>query len=108
MSSLVPRTGRFIRDRILLTRLFLPKMQWSARSVNLSVFFVVRHTPARVFLIFDIRNSPTADELRPVLVVVALVDCGVAVTTCLSELRCVPGLNLYGNRIKSGLETRPL
>ena len=61
---------------ILLTRLILPKMHLSARRRELAGLFVVRHTPARVFLIFDIRNSPTADELRPVLVVVALVDYG--------------------------------
>jgi hypothetical protein len=39
---------------------------------------VVGHPPTRVFLIFGIRGSPAADELRPVFVVVALADCEIA------------------------------
>ena len=52
---------------------------------ELAGLFVVGHTPARVFLILGIRDSPAADELRPVLVVVALVDCEVAETTCFGK-----------------------
>src|SRR5208282_1657717 len=43
---------------------------------------VVRHATPRVFLVLGIGNGPAADELRPVLVVVALVDCEVAEAPC--------------------------
>ena len=38
-----------------------------------------------MFLIFGIRDSPAADELRPVLVVVAFVNREIAETTCFSK-----------------------
>jgi hypothetical protein len=51
--------------------------------------FVVGHTPARVFLIFGIRDVPAADELRPVLVVVAFVEQIVTVSSRLGDWRGV-------------------
>ena len=50
---------------------------------------VVGHAPARVFLIFDVRDIPGADELRPVLVVVAFVEQTVTVSSRLGDWRGV-------------------
>src|SRR5271166_6216529 len=52
---------------------------------ELACLCLVGHTPAREFLIFGVRGSPAADELRPVLVVVSFVDCEIAAVAGPSE-----------------------
>jgi len=46
---------------------------------------IVGHAPARVFLIFGIRNSVAAEELRPILVVVAFMNREVTETPCFGK-----------------------
>jgi hypothetical protein len=55
----------------------------------LAGLFVVGHTPTGVFLIFGIRDIHAADELRPVLAVVAFVEQTVTVSSRLGDWRGV-------------------
>jgi hypothetical protein len=56
---------------------------------GLAGLFVVGHAPARVFLIFGIRDVPAADELCPVVDVVAFVEQTVTVSSRLGDWRGV-------------------
>jgi len=54
---------------------------------ELAALFVISHTPARMLLILIIGDGASADEIWPIINVIAIVNDVVAVPHCLGERR---------------------